>query len=499
MSSARKEPPAPTEMNLKTRTVRSIGWSATTQITRMLMQILISVILARLLTPSDFGLMAMVIVFSSFVGIFSDFGLMSAIVQKKEISDEALSSTFWIGVGLGALLTITLAACAPLIAAFYSEPRLTPLVVFISTTFFIASFGQVQSALLTKSMNFKALAIIGICTLGISGPTSIFLAFSGYGIWSLAWNVVFSAFITVVFTWIYARWAPHFSLRLQHVKGLLGFGANLTGFSIVNYLGRNIDNLLIGRFLGSTPLGFYNLAYNSLLFPSSNISDVVGRVMFPALSIIQHDKQLVREAYVTANRYIAAISFPLMIWVIVTAPQLIRVVYGPKWISVIPLVQIFALAAIEQSIGNNVGWIFLSQGRTDVLFKLGIFGDSIILVSFAVGLRWGVEGVVIAYTIATYLIAYPVFAIAFRLIDMKVKYMLAKLWSVTLAGLTFGIAAVLLRISLEKLGVTQDLIILAAVTAASLLIYSAAIFLFDKELFIGIVRLLGQLRSADKN
>jgi O-antigen/teichoic acid export membrane protein len=484
-------------MTLETRTVRGIGWSATSQIARLLIQILISAILARLLTPSDFGLIAMIIVFSSFVGIFSNFGLTPAIVQKKEVSDEALSSTFWISVGLGALLTIALAASAPLIAAFYSEPRLIPLVVFISTTFFINSFGSVQTALLTKRMNFKALAIINIYALGISAPIAIFLAFSGYGVWSLAWNGVLSAFITVVFTWIYSRWVPHFSVRLQHVKGLLGFGANLTAFSFMDYFSRYLDNLLIGKFLGPAPLGFYNLAYNLLLFPLINISDVVGRVMFPALSIIQHDKQLVRDAYVVANRYVAAVSFPLMIWVLVTAPQLIRVVYGPKWISVIPLVQILALCAMEQSIGTNLYWIFLSQGRTDILLKLSIFTTSVAAVSFAVGLRWGVEGVAIAYTIASYVVAYPGFTITFRLINLKLGYFLAQLRSIVLATLTLGIIAFLLRISLENLGVTQDLIILAVVTAASLVVYLVVIFLFDKELLTGIVRLLSQLRSAD--
>ena len=182
-------------MTLETRTVRSIGWSAASQIAQLLMAILISAILARLLVPSDFGLIAMVVVFSNFVAIFSSFGLTSAIVQKKEVSEESLSSTFWINVGLGALLTLALAASAPLIAAFYSQPQLTPLVVFISATFFIASFGNVQSGLLTKRMNFKALAVIGICATGISGPIAIFLAFSGYGVWSLAWYTVLSTFI----------------------------------------------------------------------------------------------------------------------------------------------------------------------------------------------------------------------------------------------------------------------------------------------------------------
>jgi O-antigen/teichoic acid export membrane protein len=484
-------------MTLETRTVRNIGWTATSKLAQMLMSILISAILARLLIPSDFGLIAMVLVFSNFAAIFAGFGLTSAIVQKQEISDETLSSTFWINVGLGALLTVALAGSAPLIAAFYSQPRLTPVVVFMSTTFFITSFCNVSYALLMKRMNFKALAIIDICVIAISGPIAIFLAFSGYGVWSLAWYTVLSSVFMAVFTLIYARWVPHFLLRLQHVKGLLGYGANLTGSVFVNYFAQNMDNLLVGRFLGSAALGFYNLAFNLLVLPMNAISDVVGRVMFPALSTIQHDKQLVRNAYVKANRYIGAITFPLMAWVLVTAPQLIRVIYGPKWVSAIPLIQIFALAGLELSIGTNVWWIFTSQGRTDQQFKLSIFTTVVIVISFLVGLRGGVEGVVIAYTVAIYLTAYPIFAIAFRLIDLKVKSALAPLWSVTLAALALGIVAFLLQISLEKLGVTQDLTILAVVTAASLLSYSVVLFLLDKELFIEIVRLLRQLRLVD--
>jgi O-antigen/teichoic acid export membrane protein len=484
-------------MTLETRTVLSIGWSATSQIAQLLMTLLVLAILARLLTPNDFGLIAMVTVFSSFVAIFSNFGLSSAIVQKKEVNEGTLSSTFWINVGLGALLTIAFAASAPLIAAFFAEPRLTPLVVFISTTFFISSFGQVQSALLTKRLNFKALAVISIAATGVSGVIAIALAFAGYGVWSLAWLTVLSAFVTVILTCVYTRWVPHFLLGLQRVKGLLGFGANLTGFSFVNYFARNADNLLIGKFLGAAPLGFYNLAYNLLLFPLNNVSNVIGNVMFPALSIIQHDKQMVREAYITANRYIAAVSFPLMTWLLVIAPQLVRVVFGPKWVSAIVLVQILALTGMIQSIITNVGWIYLSQGRTDILFKWAIFTTSITLISFAVGLRWGVEGVALAYTIACYSLAYPTFAIAFRLIDLKVRHFSAQLQSIIIATLTLGIIASLTSISLAKLGVTQDLTILAIVTLASLLSYSVVIFVLDKELFTESVRLLGQLRSTD--
>ncbi|MGZ4852783.1 MAG: MOP flippase family protein [Halobacteriota archaeon] len=480
---------------LKTKTVRGIGWSATSQVARLLMQILISAILARLLTPNDFGLIAMIVVFSNFVAIFSNLGLSSAIVQRKELPEGALSSIFWIGLGVGALLTIALAASAPLIAAFYAEPRLTPLIVFISTTFFISSFGLVPNALLTKEMRFKAISLISIGTVAIAGPIAVLLAFAGYGVWSLAWNTVLLSASSVVLTWIYYRWIPHVSLEVHKVKGLLGFGMNLTGTSLVGYFQSNLDNLLIGKFLGPAALGFYNLAYNLLLFPLLNVSDVIGRVMFPALSAIQHDAQTVREAYVVANRYIAAVSFPMMTGMIILAPELIVVVFGPKWVAAIPLVQILAVTALEQSIGISVNWLFLSQGRTDTLFRLNIFTTVVVVISFVVGLRAGVEGVAVAYTIATYALAYPVFTIAFRLVDLKKRYFLARLVPIIVSTLAFGVVAFVLRAALETLGITSDLAIVVIVAAVSLVSYVAFVFVFDRELFTETTEMLRQLRT----
>ena len=483
-------------MNLRTKTIRGIGWSATSQIARLSMQVVITAILARLLTPSDFGLIAMVAVFSAFVGIFSDFGLSSALIQRKEINNELLSSVFWIGVLLGVLLTLSFAICAPLIAAFYSEPQLIPIIVVLSTTFFIGSLGNTQIALLTKNMNFKALAIISVCAVAVSGTVAVLLAFSGYGVWSLVWNAIVAACVTVPLSWMYSRWVPRVFLALQQVRQVISFGANLTGFSFVNYFARNLDNLLIGKFLGPSPLGLYNLTYNLLLFPLNNISYVIGNVMFPALSIIQHDKQMVRDVYIIANRYIAVVSFPLMTWMLVAAPQLVPVIFGPKWAGAIVLVQILALTAIGQSIGTNIGWIYLSQGRTDIMLKWGILSTIVVVISFFVGLRWGVVGVAAAYTIATYSLAYPGFVIPFRLIQLKVSDFFVQLRTIILASLMLWAIMLSVRVYLEKLGGMPQVVILIIVTALGLLSYLGLMYVLDRELLIGIVKLIGELGAS---
>jgi O-antigen/teichoic acid export membrane protein len=270
----------------------------------------------------------------------------------------------------------------------------------------------------------------------------------------------------------------------------------LTGFSFVNYFARNLDNLLIGKFLGPPPLGLYNLAYNLLLFPLNNISNVIGNVMFPALSIIQHDKQMVRDAYIIANRYIAVVSFPLMTWMLVAAPQLIRVIFGPKWTGAIVLVQILALTAVAQSIGTNLGWIYLSQGRTDIMLKWGILSTIVVVISFFVGLRWGVVGVAAAYTIATYSLAYPGFAIPFRLIQLKVSDFFVQLRTITLASLILCAIMLSVRVYLEKLGGMPQVVILFIVTALGLLSYLGLMYVLDREMFIGIVKLVRELVAS---
>jgi len=477
-------------MDLRTKTVRGIGWSATSQMAKLLIQLFVFAVLARLLTPSDFGLIAMVVVFSSFVAIFSDFGLGFALVQKREIDDTLLSSVFWINVVAGLLLTLSLALLAPLIALFFSEQALIPIVVLISTTFFISSFGTVQMALLMKRMDFKSLGICSILSVGISGGIAIFLAYSGYGVSSLAWNTVIAAIVAVILYWTYSRWIPRLTFSRHQVGEVLGFGLNLTGFSFVNYFSRNLDNLLIGRFLGAASLGFYSLAYNLLILPISNISDVVGRVMFPALSSIQDDLGAVREAYLNAARYVAAVGFPVMVWLVISAPQVIAVVYGPQWDRSILLLQILAFVGIVQSVAATVGWIYTSQGRTDTFFRWGVLAAITYAISFAIGLHWNLEGVAVAYAIAGYIIAYPGFFIAFKLINLKFSYFLLQLKSIILATFTLGVIAFTFRVTLEAFSGLTGASILVTVTAISALTYLGLIYALDRDLFIGIRELV---------
>lgn len=477
-------------MTLTTRTIKSIGWSGISQIVRLLGQFAITAILARLLIPKDFGLVAMVIVFTNFITIFRDFGLAAALIQHEETTEEHISSMFWINILTGFILALVLSALAPTIANFYREDRLVLITIILASTFFISSFGIVQNALFMKELNYKPITIIWTLTVMISGAVAVILAFTGFGVWSLVYQQVVSSLLLGFLPWAFCRWKPKFLFHWRKVKELLGFGLNLTGFNLVNYFSRNLDNLLIGKFLGSLSLGFYNFAYQLMVFPLGSISYTIGEVMFTSLSIIKKDKEKVRYAYLKATSYIAVITFPLMIGLLVIAPQFIRVIFGSKWERSIFLIQILAIIGLIQSISTTVGWIFQSQGRTKIMFWCGIFSTTILATAFVLGLRWDIEGVAIAYAIATVLLTYPLFFITLKLIDLKFSHFIKQFKFIFLATTVMGGIVFGLRLFLENIIWANDLIILISTIALGIVSYTGLLFILDKDMFKEVFQLL---------
>jgi PST family polysaccharide transporter len=368
----------------------------------------------------------------------------------------------------------------------------------LASTFFISSFGIVQTALFTKELKFKPLAIIEISAVAISGMIAVVLASSGFGVWSLVWQQIIFSFVMAILLWSFSSWKPKFLFRWQPVKQLFGFGLNLTGFNFVNYFNRNLDNLLIGKFLGSTSLGFYNLAYRLLLFPLGNISSVIGRVMFPSLSAIQDDKSKVRHNYIKATRYIAVVAFPIMIGLLVVAPQFIRVIFGSQWERSIFLVQVLALVGLVQSILTTVGWVYNSQGRTDIQLRWGIFATCVVTIAFLIGLFWDIQGVVIAYAIAQLLLLYPALAIPFKLIQLRVTEFFKQFKSIFLATMGMGAITFIFRffLSLRTVLRTNELLILMSTVIAGIISYAVLLFMLDKSLYKEILQLIKQIGKS---
>ncbi len=482
-------------MSLREKTVKGIYWSVLSQFLRTLLILGITAVLARLLKPSDFGLIAMAMVFENVFLLLNDMGLNSGIIYKKELTEGHLSSGFWVNIAEGFLLTLILSAVAPLIARFYSKPQLTVIVVVMSTTLFISSFGMLQRAVLSKALDFRTLAVAEVSATVLSGIAAVTAAAVGLGVWSLVVQSVSLSGFTAAALFVACKWKPKMVFEWKPLKELLVYGLPLQGFGFLTYFSRNMDNLLIGKYLGSAPLGDYSMAYRFCLFPWGNVSVVISRVMFPAISTIQEEHPRVRNAYIQTNKYIALITFPLMTGLIVIAPQFVRVILGSKWTGAIVPIQVLAAVGMLQSISSTMNLIYQTQGRTMLMFLWGVVSSVVIVASFVVGLHWGIVGVAAAYLIVTTALFYPQMAIPFRLIGLRFRRFIGGLTPVILA--TAGMATLVggLRALLQSVG-ASDLVVLVSGVTLGTAAYVGLIAVIDRGIFTGLRNIWRDLRSA---
>jgi PST family polysaccharide transporter len=436
-------------MSLTRQTFAAVKWTAGAKIAQQALQFVLSAVLMRLLGPSAFGLVGMVLVFSGFAAIFSEMGFGSALVQRQDISEAHRSTVFWLTVGIGLLLGGILFATAPLIAAFYKEPLLKPMSRWIALSFMLTAPGMVSRSLLTKAMRFDVLAKVDVAALAVSGAVAAAMAATGAGVWSLVAQQLVSAGVTSGLLFWFGRWRPHMLWSSRAGRELFGYGAGLTGFNVVNYWARSADKLLIGNLLGSVALGLYSRAYSLMLLPLTQVVSVVTPVMFPAMSSIKDDRERLRRAFLRMLSLLTFITFPMMTGLFVVAQPFVLTLFGSKWAEVVPLIQILCFVGMLQVLANPVGLIYTSQGRTDWMFWWGLGGAGALILSVGIGAFFGsAKSVAIAYLIGNLLLSAPCLAIPGRLIDMT----LADVWqaiagnlmcSIAMAAVVWGLSRVL--------------------------------------------------------
>jgi O-antigen/teichoic acid export membrane protein len=423
-----------------------VGFQALTQGS----QFLVAVFLARLLTPKEFGLLAMVTVFSGFANLFNDLGFGPALVQRQRVEERHYTSVFWLNVAIGCTLMAVFAATSPLVARFYAEPRLIPIMSVIGTCFAITALGLVQRVILTREMDFRALGLIDFAALTVSGILAITLAIRGFGVWSLVWQGVSISILQVIGLWWVSSWRPKVLFDPTVIRELFKFSSNLTAFTAINYWYRNGDNLLVGKFFGSAPLGMYSRAYNLMLMPLNQITFVVSKVMFPALSRIQEDKARVRSIYLRSIAMIALVTFPLMSGLFVVANHFVLAIYGPPWAGVIPILRVFCILGMFQSISTG-GWIFQSQGRTDWMFWWGTISAFLSIGAMLVGVWLGSPmAVAVCLVVIGILLTPPSFILSGKLIGMSLGDVVRSAWGVLACAAAMACTVWALGVSLPS-------------------------------------------------
>ena len=419
-----------------------LAWKVASQVFRQLSRVAVVVILARLLTPAEYGVAAMVLVFSTLVLIFTDLALGAALVQREELSERDRSTVFWTSVTAGVGFTFLGIALSWPLAAFYGEPEVQPLFAVMSVSFLVTALGTAHSALLNREMRFKSLELRMMAGTFVGGVVGIAVAYAGYGAWAIIWQQLAIAAVSTAFLWLFSPWRPRFIFSGASLRSLGGFSANVFGTRVLFYMNRKLDHMLIGRFLGASALGAYAVAYNVMLMPLSRIAQPVVEVLFPAMSRIQDDRKRMAAMWLRANRMIGAISIPAMVGLMIVAPEFVATLFGSRWEEAVPVIQILAWVGLLQSLQRLNSSVLQACDRTGTLLRYSIVVLLASVVAFVGGLHWGIVGVATGYAISSTLVE-PYYAwITARVLDVPLADYARSLAGVAQA--TAGMAAVVL-------------------------------------------------------
>lgn len=431
--------------DLARKSVRGGMTTMTAQGIRFVLQITGTAVLARLLTPADYGLIGMVTVVVNFAQMFKDAGLSMATVQKDRISHEQISTLFWLNVAISAFLGLCVLVCSPLVAWFYGKPELTAVTATLSFSFIISGLTIQHQALQRRHMQFGTLATVQILSQIATLVVTIVLACLGWRYWALVGGTLAHALAGTLLTFYFCPWIPGRMQRGTGVRSMLAFGGHLTGFNSVNYFSRNADHILIGRFISADALGLYTRAYQLFMMPISQIRGPMSQVAMPVLSSLHNQPDRYAKYYQRLLDIMASLTMPLTMYCAIEAEFLIRVLLGPQWLGAVSVFRILAIAGLIQVIAGTRGLVLVSCGFSRRYFYWGLFNAVVCMASFVIGLPFGIEGVAGAYTIANYSILLPSLFFCFPQTPVTISLFLKTLVTPLLTSAIAAFMAVLVK------------------------------------------------------
>lgn len=446
-------------------------WSAVEKWGAQFVSTVVFLLLARLLGPETFGLVALANVFLAFMQIFLDQGFAEAIIQKDELEPEHLDTAFWTSVLMGAVFILILFVGAGFVADIYNEPQLAPIIRWMSFSFLFGGLSSVQAAILKRDMQFKVFAVRSLIATVACGVAGIGTALAGWGIWSLVVKELVYGSVGAISLWSISDWRPGFRFSPQHFRELFSYGINIIGFNFLNFFNRRSDDMLIGYFLGPVALGYYSVAYRLLLVMIQLLTGITAQVSLSAFSRMQKDTKRLRDAFYEVTKYTSLISFPAFLGVVVLAPELVRVVFGEQWMPSVPVMQVLAFIGIIQSVSQFNSNILLALGKPNWRLIIQTINVVLNVITFLIVVRWGIVAVASGFVIRGYLL-YPlsIFMIK-KFINIDIKRYLGQFQSAFFSALVMSALVVLIKYFYgDSLGTRLVLVVCIPVAILSYLV-----------------------------
>jgi O-antigen/teichoic acid export membrane protein len=467
--------PIPPPPGLGGRVTRGVTWLAGAQVARRVSGLAVTAILARILVPGDIGLMTLATLATQLLGLVSELGLTSALVQRPNATERDFSNGFWLALLVSVTLAISGILAADTIGRLFHEPRIVPLLRVTMLVLPLSALGQISDVKLQRTLNFRRIATIEWMSAVVSGTIGIALALTGARVWSLVAQLIVAALITTVLRQAYAPWRPKLQFDQRSSYQLLTYGLSIVGVGLINYLSLNIDTMLVGGSLGAEALGFYALAFNLAMLPATNISGLVTRVMFPALSSLQGEPVRFREAYARMLNMVGTVTFPVIVGLGATAHLAVPLVYSDRWMPAVPILRILAIVGIFQAV-NVSGVAYYALGRPYFLLAYASLSTAVLAAAFYVGVGYGVQGVAWSWAIVSPLVCIPPHLIANRLMGLRQGSFAAATGYPLGAALVMGAGVFLIDRALLA-GMSLTSVRLALLVPAGIALYVAALWL----------------------
>jgi len=431
--------PIATGKGLRRAAVRSAGVSIAGSLAMFAVQIGSVVILARLLTPTDFGVVTMVTTFSFLLRSFGLNGFTELILQHEKLSDSLVSNLFWINLGIGTLLTLAFASSGRLVALFYHNSAVAEVTVGMSVTIFLGCLSYIHLALLQRAMQFTSNAIINLVGLFCYVMVSIVLALAGFHYWALVWGMVAQLAVTAVAAWYTCRWIPSRPSRDPETGSGLKFAMNVYSHYAFNYMTRNTDNLLVGWRFGAQELGFYKKAYDLFVLPETQLTAPLSAVVVTTLSRVSQDREQFQRYFLRTLSVLALLGMGIGADFALVGEDLFRFLLGPGWEQAGRIFALFGPGIGVMLLYYTHGWVHLSIGRPERWFRWGLLEFLFTVPLFIIGLHWGPSGVAFAWTASYFLLMFPGLWYAGEPVGLGIGPAFAVIWRFFAASVGAGL------------------------------------------------------------
>ncbi len=482
-------------MGLKKRTSKGIFFRKISVFTQAGIEFLVTVILAKLLAPTDFGLIAIASLFTIFISRINELGLGQALIQKQKLSYEEISTSFWLNLASGLIFFALIASTSPLTEAFFKMPGLAPLLAVLSINLILSALSVIPRTLLEKKLEFKKLAYFEIKSIVIFAAAASAFAYYGFGAFSIVYGRIAQRGVMLILLWRGCDFAPSTVFDFNKFRKLLRFGINVMLEEIVSFFYANTDYIVIGKLLGATALGYYTIAYQIVTMPNQKISIAILSVIYPAFCQAQGDNAKLKSGFLKVVRYLSLIIFPVLTGYLAVSDILILSIFCAKWQACILPSQILVVAGMTKAVGAPISSIFKSKGRPDISLKFNLASFALTLLAIFALVRYGIAGIAAAVLIASVISFLAAQYVCNIMLDSTYgEYLgnlkLSLISSVTMSALVFGIKRALLTNT--TLG---GLPLLAALVVTGILIYLILLYIIDKSVYKEVSEIYKEVRT----